>query len=214
MRRRIEKLPGPEQLAGKGWSEKPAAAAGRAVKNEHTVANAARRVLLRPPDGGVVNAQLRHDGSVGELEVADDEIALLSRRRPRGASIVSRCGPSVLRSGDRRAQGERGEAQQGAHEPWGSYDPRRPDFIDVAGGLPALTGGGGGGASGWSLVGSAVADAGCCGPFFFFEKSGISFFFFMLVSVQEEQSVLDLVELSPKVSERMRGDQEGTLVWD
>lgn len=84
------------------------------------------------------------------------------------------------------------------------YDPRRPDFIDVAGGFPALTGGAGGGASGWSLVGSAVAVDGGCGPFLFFEKSGISFFFFMLVSVQEEHSVRALVELSRKVSTRMR----------
>jgi hypothetical protein len=55
--------------------------------------------------------------------------------------------------------------------------------MDVAGGFPARTGGAGGGASGWSLVGSASADAGCA-PFFFFEKSGISFFFFILVSVR------------------------------
>jgi hypothetical protein len=64
------------------------------------------------------------------------------------------------------------------------YDPRRPDFIDVAGGFPARTGGAGGGVGGCSLVGSIAADVGCA-PFFFFEKSGISFFLFILVSVQE-----------------------------
>jgi hypothetical protein len=36
------------------------------------------------------------------------------------------------------------------------YDPRRPDFIEVAGGFPALTGGAGGGAGGWSFVGSGT----------------------------------------------------------
>lgn len=36
------------------------------------------------------------------------------------------------------------------------YDPLRPDFIEVAGGFPALTGGAGGGAGGWSFVGSGT----------------------------------------------------------
>jgi hypothetical protein len=40
-----------------------------------------------------------------------------------------------------------------------AYEPRRPDFIDVAGGFPALTGGAGGGAGGCSLVGS-IAEGG------------------------------------------------------
>jgi hypothetical protein len=40
-----------------------------------------------------------------------------------------------------------------------AYDPRRPDFIEVAGGFPALTGGAGGGAGGCSLVGS-IAEGG------------------------------------------------------
>lgn len=57
------------------------------------------------------------------------------------------------------------------------YDPRRPDFIEVAGGLPALTGGAGGAGGGWSFVGSGTELG--CGPFFFFEKSGISFFLFI-----------------------------------
>jgi hypothetical protein len=65
-----------------------------------------------------------------------------------------------------------------------AYDPLRPDFIEVAGGLPALTGGAGGGAGGWSFVGSGTEWG--CGPVLFFEKSGISFFLFILVSVQEE----------------------------
>jgi hypothetical protein len=56
------------------------------------------------------------------------------------------------------------------------YDPRRPDFIDVAGGFPDLTGGAGGGC--WTFVTSGTP-WGCCGPFFFFEKSGISFFRFI-----------------------------------
>jgi hypothetical protein len=56
------------------------------------------------------------------------------------------------------------------------YDPLRPDFIDVAGGFPALTGGGAGGG-----CRTFVASGTLCGcvPFFFFEKSGISFFLFM-----------------------------------
>ena len=65
-----------------------------------------------------------------------------------------------------------------ARERWRSrYDPRRPDFIDVAGGFPVLTGGAVGGC--WTLVRSGTPWAGCCGPFFFFEKSGISFFLFI-----------------------------------
>jgi hypothetical protein len=58
------------------------------------------------------------------------------------------------------------------------YDPLRPDFIEVAGGFPDLTGGAGGGGC-WSFVASGTP-WGCCGPFcFFFEKSGISFFLFI-----------------------------------
>src|SRR6202008_2137235 len=54
-----------------------------------------------------------------------------------------------------------------------AYDPRRPDFIDVAGGLPARTGGAGGGGC-CTFVGSGTP---CCGftSFLFLEKSGISF---------------------------------------
>ena len=66
----------------------------------------------------------------------------------------------------------------------GAYEPRRPDFIDVAGGLLALTGGAGGGAGGCSLVGS-ITEGGGAPPFLFFEKSGISFFRFIVVSVQK-----------------------------
>jgi hypothetical protein len=40
-----------------------------------------------------------------------------------------------------------------------AYEPRRPDFIDVAGGFPDLTGGAGGGVGGCSLVGS-IAEGG------------------------------------------------------
>src|SRR3954466_10309375 len=56
------------------------------------------------------------------------------------------------------------------------YEPRRPDFWEVAGGFPARTGGGG--ACCWTLV---VSGTPCgFGSFpFFFEKSGISFFRFM-----------------------------------
>src|SRR3954462_12746229 len=56
------------------------------------------------------------------------------------------------------------------------YEPRRPDFWEVAGGFPARTGGGG--ACCWTLV---VSGTPCgCGSFpFFFEKSGISFFRFI-----------------------------------
>jgi hypothetical protein len=66
-----------------------------------------------------------------------------------------------------------------------AYEPRRPDFIDVAGGLLALTGGAGGGAGGCSLVGSITEGGGAPPPFLFFEKSGISFFRFIVVSVQK-----------------------------
>ena len=58
------------------------------------------------------------------------------------------------------------------------YEPRRPDFIEVAGGLLARTGGGAGGCGCWPLVASGTAWDGACGPFFFLEKSGISFFRF------------------------------------
>jgi hypothetical protein len=64
-----------------------------------------------------------------------------------------------------------------------AYEPRRTDFIEVAGGFPALTGGAGGGAGGCSLVGSITEGGGV--PFLFFEKSGISFFRFIVVSVQK-----------------------------
>jgi hypothetical protein len=37
-----------------------------------------------------------------------------------------------------------------------AYDPLRPDFIEVAGGFPALTGGAGGGGGGCSFVGSGT----------------------------------------------------------
>jgi hypothetical protein len=37
-----------------------------------------------------------------------------------------------------------------------AYDPLRPDFIEVAGGFPDLTGGAGGGVGGWSFVGSGT----------------------------------------------------------
>ncbi len=55
-------------------------------------------------------------------------------------------------------------------------DPRRPDFIDVAGGLSARTTGGLG-----TCCGSLVTSGTLCGCsfFFFFEKSGISFFRFI-----------------------------------
>jgi len=58
------------------------------------------------------------------------------------------------------------------------YEPRRPDFMEVAGGLLARTGGGVGGCGCWALVASGTAWDGACGPFFFLEKSGISFFRF------------------------------------
>jgi hypothetical protein len=81
------------------------------------------------------------------------------------------------------------------------YDPLRPDFIEVAGGFPALTGGAGGAAGGCSFVGSGIELG--CGPFFFFEKSGISFFLFILVSVQEDRSWLP-----KKISKVIRSHQE------
>ena len=137
---------------------------------------------------------------------ADRSVRILPRRRGRLLRRTARHVWTASASpGERLARRRRCDAQRSDDPRRSDYDPRRPDFIEVAGGFPARTGGAGGGASGWSLVGSAVTDDdGSCGPFLFFEKSGMSFFFFMLVSVQEEHSVLALVELSRKVSTRMR----------
>ena len=57
----------------------------------------------------------------------------------------------------------------------GGYEPLRPDFMEVAGGLSARTTGGFG-----TCWGTAVSGT-LCGweLFFFFEKSGISFFLFI-----------------------------------
>jgi hypothetical protein len=56
------------------------------------------------------------------------------------------------------------------------YEPLRPDFMDVAGGLSARTTGGGGTCC-WILRVSGTLCG--CEFFFFFEKSGISFFRFI-----------------------------------
>jgi hypothetical protein len=78
-----------------------------------------------------------------------------------------------LRDRDRRTKREDdARAQDSAAR----QDPRRPDFIDVAGGLSARTTGGFGTCCG-SLVASGTPWG--CSFFFFFEKSGISFFLFM-----------------------------------
>ena len=55
---------------------------------------------------------------------------------------------------------------------WASYDPRRPDFIEVAGGFPACTGGFGACGCG-TLVLSGTGTPCGFSSFFFFEKSGI-----------------------------------------
>jgi hypothetical protein len=56
------------------------------------------------------------------------------------------------------------------------YEPRRPDFMEVAGGLSARTTGGVG-----TCCGIFVLSGTLCGWefFFFFEKSGMSFFRFI-----------------------------------
>jgi hypothetical protein len=56
------------------------------------------------------------------------------------------------------------------------YEPLRPDFMEVAGGLSARTTGGVG-----TCCGILVVSGTLCGWefFFFFEKSGISFFLFI-----------------------------------
>lgn len=105
MRRRVEKLARSKKLPGKGGSEKSATAARRAVENEDGIANGPRRVFPRLAKGGVVNAQLRQQRSVGETEVAQDEIALMTGRAPRWAREVTRCcGRWVLPGGDRGSQ--------------------------------------------------------------------------------------------------------------
>jgi hypothetical protein len=95
------------------------------------------------------------------------------------------------------------------------YDPRRPDFIDVAGGFPARTGGGVGAccccglaASGtpWGLV-----------SFLFFEKSGISFLRFITLSVPSSAWVREL-HVDNRVAvlstcERGDSNPHGLLHW-
>jgi hypothetical protein len=87
------------------------------------------------------------------------------------------------------------------------YDPRRPDFMDVAGGFVLRTGA----AGTWgccTLVASGTPCC-CCGAFFFLEKSGISFFLFMIWRL--------VIEFKRCVSELQceRGDSNphGLLHW-
>jgi hypothetical protein len=68
------------------------------------------------------------------------------------------------------------------------YEPLRPDFMEVAGGLSARTTGGVGTCCG-TLVASGTLWG--CSFFFFFEKLGISFFFFILISVRNRWLSVD-----------------------
>src|SRR2546423_3647009 len=75
-----------------------------------------------------------------------------------------------------------------------SYEPRRPDFCEVAGGFPARTGGGGTCCC-WTVV-LPGTPCGCWGFPFFFEKSGISFFRF-ISSIQKGVAVVRKGGLEP-----------------
>lgn len=106
-----------------------------------------------------MNAQLRKRRTVGKPEVVNDKVGLMTGSGPLCPRTVARNRRrSALRGCDGRAQaGDHGEQRvRNSHAKsfnarailGDSYDPRRPDFIEVAGGFPALTGGAGGGAGG------------------------------------------------------------------
>jgi hypothetical protein len=139
---RVEKLAGAEQFTGKTGAEKAAPVAGRAVENEDGVSHDPGRILSREPKGRVVNAQLGKYRSVSEAKVREGEIALSPRARPPGADPLIRCRTRRLREDCARADREYDKRPQHGRV---RYDPRRPDFMDVAGGFPDLTGGAGGG---------------------------------------------------------------------
>src|SRR3984893_17510151 len=94
---RVEKLAGTEQLTSKCRREKPATIAGRAVENEHRVANYSGRVLSRAAQRCEVNAQLRQHRCVGGGEAAHGEITLPPRSGPVCAgAVIGCCRPRVL----------------------------------------------------------------------------------------------------------------------
>ena len=71
---RVEELARTEQLTGKTGAEKAAPVTGRAVQDQDGVSHYPRRILSRPPEGRVMNAQLRQYRSVSETEARDGEI--------------------------------------------------------------------------------------------------------------------------------------------
>src|SRR5439155_15690569 len=70
--RGVEELTGAEELAAKGPRQKARARAAGAVKNEHGVADDARRVAPRRADRPVVQSQLGERLAGAEAEIARD----------------------------------------------------------------------------------------------------------------------------------------------
>ncbi len=77
--RRIERLAGAEKLAGKLRPEELRAAPGRPVHDENGVLRDPFRIFHRLAERPVMDSQLRHRLPGGELEIAQDEIALVRR---------------------------------------------------------------------------------------------------------------------------------------
>jgi hypothetical protein len=76
----VERLPRAKQLAGELRPQELRAGTARAMADPHRVANHALRVLARLAERAVVQAKLGKRRAVGELEVADHEVALGGRR--------------------------------------------------------------------------------------------------------------------------------------
>jgi hypothetical protein len=89
-----------------------------------------------------MNAQLGKYRSLSETKFREGEIAFSPRARPPRARPLIRRRRPRLREDSARAERENYKRPQHGRV---RYDPRRPDFMDVAGGFPDLTGGAGGG---------------------------------------------------------------------
>jgi hypothetical protein len=86
----IKELPRTEQLSRERGREKAPAISSGAMENQNCVADQTRFVPSRPPERGVVDAELGDDGAVRELKVPEDEIILVACGCPAGASQSAR----------------------------------------------------------------------------------------------------------------------------
>jgi hypothetical protein len=98
-----------------------------------------------------MEAQLREHRSVGEAEVAHDEVTLspgggpfCAQWRGRRDMLPGLRGADAWHEPEDRGAQRPGDAQANPDNSRPDYDPLRPDFIEVEGGFPALTGGTGG----------------------------------------------------------------------